>query len=117
MAAGAGGSAARRRTRISPSTIGCLGLRDQWQKTRLGFLKGSHSTHYNSEEVRRPTCHRMIRSGELKPGYACDNDAGIFFQDNEVKRVVATRPGAMCYHVSLVNGEVVERVLEPEMIE
>jgi dipeptidase E len=83
----------------------------------LGFLKGSHSPHYDSEEVRRPTYHRMIRSGELKPGYACDNDAGIFFQDNEVKRVVATRPGAMCYYVSLVNGEVVEQVLEPEMIE
>ena len=92
-------------------------MRDQWQKTRLRFLKGSHSPHYDSEEVRRPTCRRMIRSGELKPGYACDNDAGIFFQDNEVKRVVATRSGAMCYHVSLVNGEVVERVLEPEMIE
>jgi hypothetical protein len=51
----------------------------------------------------------MIRSGELKPGYACDNDAGIFFQDNEVMRVVATRPGAKCYYVSVVNGQVVER--------
>ncbi len=82
----------------------------------LGLLKGSHSPHYDSEEVRRPTYHRMIRSGELKPGYACDNDAGIYFRDNEVKRVVATRPEAKCYHVSLVDGEVVERVLEPEMI-
>jgi dipeptidase E len=82
----------------------------------LGFLKGSHSPHYDSEEVRRPTYHRMIGSGELKPGYACDNDAGIFFQDNEVRRVVATRQGAKCYYVSLVNGEVVERALEPEMI-
>ena len=45
----------------------------------LGFLKGSHSPHYDREENRRPTYHRMIRSGELKPGYACDNDAGIYF--------------------------------------
>jgi hypothetical protein len=52
----------------------------------------------------------------LKPGYACDNNAGIYFEDNEVKRVVATRAGAKAYYVSVVNGKVAERVLEPEMI-
>jgi dipeptidase E len=82
----------------------------------LGFLKGSHSPHYDGEPQRRPTYHRMIASGELKPGYACDNNAGIYFEDNEVKRVVSTRQGAKCYHVSLVGGRVVERTLEPEMI-
>ena len=82
----------------------------------LGFLKGSHSPHYDAEAQRRPTYHRMIASGELKPGYACDNNAGIYFEDNEVKRVVATRAGAKCYYVSLVGGKVVERTLEPESI-
>src|SRR5688572_9327174 len=43
----------------------------------LGFLKGSHSPHYDAEVQRRPTYHKLIASGELKPGYACDNDAGI----------------------------------------
>ena len=83
----------------------------------LGFLEGSHSPHYDSEEVRRPTYHRLIRSGVLEPGYACDNYAGIFFRDNEVERVVASREGRKCYYVSLVGGEVVEEVLEPELIE
>ena len=46
----------------------------------LGFLKGSHSPHYDAEEDRRPTYHKLIKSGELQPGYACDNDAGIFFR-------------------------------------
>jgi dipeptidase E len=82
----------------------------------LGFLKGSHSPHYDGEAQRRPTYHRVIASGEMKPGYACDNNAGIFFEDNEVKRVVATRAGAKCYYVSLVGGKVVERPLEPESI-
>ncbi len=82
----------------------------------LGFLKGSHSPHYDAEEFRRPTYHRLIRSGVLKPGYACDNNAGIYFEDNEVRRVVATREGARAYYVSLEGGEVVEQVLEPEMI-
>jgi dipeptidase E len=83
----------------------------------LGFLKGSHSPHYDAEAVRRPTYQRMIRSGELKPGYACDNDAGIFFVDNEVRRVVSTRAEAKVYRVSLVGGEIVEELLEPERID
>ena len=40
----------------------------------------------------------------MKPGYACDNDAGIYFEDNEVKRVVAARDGAKVYYVSAVGG-------------
>lgn len=82
----------------------------------LGFLKGSHSPHYDAEPGRRPLYHKLIASGEMKPGYACDNNAGIYFEDNDVKRVVATRAGAKCYYVSVVNGKVTERVLEPEMI-
>ena len=83
----------------------------------LGFLKGSHSPHYDAEENRRPTYHRLIKSGELKPGYACDNDAGIYFADNEVKRVVHTREEAKAYYVKLQGGEIVEEELKAEMIE
>jgi dipeptidase E len=82
----------------------------------LGFLKGSHAPHYDAEAQRRPHYEKLILSGQMKPGYACDNDAGIYFEDNEVRRVVATRAGAKCYHVSAVNGKIVERVLEPETI-
>ena len=82
----------------------------------LGFLKGSHSPHYDAEPGRRPLYQKLIASGEMKPGYACDNDAGIYFEDNEVKRVVHTRANAKVYYVSLVNGKINERVLEPEMI-
>ncbi len=83
----------------------------------LGFLRGSHSPHYDAEENRRPTYHRLISSGEMKPGYACDNDAGIYFEDNAVTRVVHTRAEAKVYRVSLVGGDIVEEALEPEMIE
>ena len=82
----------------------------------LGFLKGSHSPHYDAEKDRRPLYQKLIASGELKPGYACDNNAGIYFEDNEVKRVVSSRAGAKVYYVSVVNGKITERVLEPEMI-
>ena len=82
----------------------------------LGFLKGSHCPHYDREAQRRPVYQKLIGSGEMKPGYACDNDAGIYFEDNDVKRVVSTRPEAKVYYVSVVGGKVVERVLEPERI-
>jgi peptidase E len=82
----------------------------------LGFIKGSHSPHYDAEKDRRPLYQKLIASGQLKPGYACDNNAGIYFEDNEVKRVVASRAGAKVYYVSVINGKVVERILEPEMI-
>jgi dipeptidase E len=82
----------------------------------LGFLKGSHSPHYDAEPGRRPLYQRLIASGEMKPGYACDNDAGIYFEDNEVKRVVATRTGAKVYYVSAANGRAVEKPFEPERI-
>lgn len=82
----------------------------------LGFLKGSHSPHYDREKDRRPLYQKMIASGEMKPGYACDNDAGIYFEDNEARRVVSTRPEAKVYYVSVVEGKVVEKVLEPEPI-
>jgi dipeptidase E len=83
----------------------------------LGFLQGSHSPHYDAEPGRRPLYQRMIQSGQMKPGYACDNDAGIYFEDNTVKRVVNTRAAAKVYYVSIEGGKVVEKVMEPERIE
>ena len=82
----------------------------------LGFIKGSHSPHYDREPGRRPLYQKLIGSGQMKPGYACDNDAGIYFEDNTVKRVVSTRAEAKVYYVSVVNGKVVETVMEPERI-
>lgn len=82
----------------------------------LGFLKGSHSPHYTNPE-RRPLYHKLIGSGAMKPGYARDDGAGIYFEDNDVKRVVSDRAGAKVYYVSVIDGRVVERALEPEHIE
>jgi peptidase E len=82
----------------------------------LGFIKGSHSPHYDAEPGRRPLYQKLISSGEMQPGYACDNDAGIYFEDNTVKRVVSTRAAAKVYYVSVEGGRAVEKVMEPERI-
>ena len=58
---------------------------------------------------------KLIGSGQMKPGYACDNDAGIYFEDNDVKRVVSharRREGVLRERR---DGKVVEKVMEPEL--
>lgn len=82
----------------------------------LGFLKGSHSPHYDGEKDRRPLYQKLIGAGEMKPGWACDNDAGIYFEGEEPKRFVATRDGAKVYYVSVEGGRVVEKPYDPERI-
>ncbi|MFN7459005.1 MAG: Type 1 glutamine amidotransferase-like domain-containing protein [Gemmatimonas sp.] len=82
----------------------------------LGFLPGSHSPHYDAEPGRRPLYQKLIGNGEMKPGYACDNDAGLYFEETTLKRVVSARVGAKCYYVDRVNGRATEKVLEPEQI-
>lgn len=82
----------------------------------LSFLPGSHSPHYDGEVERRPAYHRLIASGELKPGWACDNDAGIYFEGTEATRFVSTRADARVYYVDLVDGEVVETPYDTESI-
>lgn len=83
----------------------------------LGFLSGSHSPHYDAEEQRRPTYHRLVGSGELKPGWACDNDAGILFEGTEPVRFVSTRDEARVYYVDVVEGAVRETEHVPERID
>ena len=82
----------------------------------LGFIKGSHCPHYDAEPGRRPLYHQYIKDGVLKPGYAVDNNASIYFEDNEVRKVIALDDNSNAYFVSLKNGEVVEERLRNEVL-
>jgi dipeptidase E len=82
----------------------------------LGLLKGSHCPHYDAEDQRRPYYMKLVGSGQIKPGYACYNQAGIYFEDNAVKRVVASHADAKVFYVSVVDGKVVEKELPTESI-
>ncbi len=82
----------------------------------LGFLKGSHSPHYDAEPGRRPLYHQLIGSGQMQAGYACDNDAGIYFEETEPKRFLSARDGAKVYYVSATGGTVTERAFETERL-
>jgi len=82
----------------------------------LGFLDGSHSPHYDGEEARRPRYHELIRSGNLKPGYAVDNNAAILFIGKKVDKIIATDNKSKAYYVQLKNGSISEDVLRPDII-
>lgn len=82
----------------------------------LGFLSGSHCPHYHAEAQRKPLYWSKIKSGEYKPGYACDDRAGIYFENDEVKQVVALDDGSNAYYVSATGGQVTERLLPKEIL-
>jgi len=82
----------------------------------LGFLKGSHCPHYYSEGPRRDSYHEMVLNGSLKDGYALDDRVGILFEGSEVKKVVTSRKGSKGFHVSKVNGKIVEKELTVELL-
>ena len=82
----------------------------------LGFLKGSNCPHYHTEKDRRPTYLKMIEEGKLLPGYACDETAGLYFENSELKRVVTQNKDDKAYKVSVKNGKVVEETLASELI-
>jgi dipeptidase E len=80
----------------------------------LGFLPGSCCPHYSGEAERRPAYHRLLRNGELAPGFAIDDGAAVHFTDNQIHRVVASRQGATAYRVYMAGAEVREEPMPVE---
>jgi hypothetical protein len=82
----------------------------------LNFLNFSHSPHYLRESARRPLYHELILSGKLKPGYACDDLAGLVFVNGEVKKSLAQDAENKNYFVSVKDGKIHEQLLPTEII-
>lgn len=80
--------------------------------TCMGLLPGSFSPHYDGEPQRRPALHRLLLSGEIKPGFAADDGAAIHFVDGRVWRAVRSRPTANAYRVSKKGSQIMEDPLE-----
>ena len=83
----------------------------------LGFLPGSHSPHYDGEPGRRPLYQSLIARGAMLPGYACDNDAGLYFEGTDVRRVLSARAGANVYHVTAMAGVARETTLSADSLD
>lgn len=63
----------------------------------LGWLRGSFCPHLDGEPQRRPMLTALLASGELAPGYACDDGAALHFVGTSLKEAVTSRPEATAY--------------------
>ncbi len=82
----------------------------------LGFLPGSCCPHYDGESERRPAYHRFLAAGQIMPGYAVDDGAALHFVDDQLWKVVSSRPSARAYAVEATDTEVVEQTLAAEYL-
>ena len=65
----------------------------------LGFIKGSNCPHYDGESDRRPSYHELVASNRIKPGIAADDGAAIHYIEQEIFKIVSSRPNAKAYKV------------------
>lgn len=78
----------------------------------LGFLAGSFCPHYDGEERRRPTYHRLVADG-FPGGYAADEAVACYFEDTTLVDVLTPRPGSRAYRVYRApDGSVIEEPLD-----
>jgi peptidase E len=84
----------------------------------LGFLPGSTCPHYDGEAERRPAYRRLVGSGALAEGIACDDGVGLHFRGTTLASIVASRPDARAYRVTrAADGEAVETPLAVRRLE
>ena len=69
----------------------------------LGWIKGSHCPHYHAEAERKPMYHESILSGVLKPGYALDDYAGLYFENEKAVETCSLVDGNSVFYVNVVD--------------
>jgi dipeptidase E len=77
----------------------------------LGLVGGSCCPHYANQPLRRPGYHRLMRAGEIGPGYGIDDGAALHLVDGALREVVCSREEAYAYRVEVVAGDIVEHRL------
>jgi dipeptidase E len=82
----------------------------------LGFLNYSHVPHYHSEPARKPMYQNAVLSGALKPGYACDDRAGLLFVNGVLKKSISQDTINNNYFISVQGGQIKEDLLPAELL-
>jgi dipeptidase E len=65
----------------------------------LNWIPIDFCPHYDEEENRRPTLHKLIAEGKMGRTLACDGGAGCLFHGTEFQKVVSTSKMASAYWV------------------
>lgn len=79
----------------------------------LSLLKGSNCPHYDSEKNRRPRYHYLVEHNEIKSGIAADDGVALHYINDELHKVVSSRPNAKAYRVQKIDGKATETAMDP----
>ncbi|KAA0546634.1 peptidase E [Bacillus sp. BGMRC 2118] len=82
----------------------------------LGILEGSNAPHYDGEAERRPTYHELMLKDKIKEGLGVDDGAGIHFINENIVKVVSSRPNARAYEVKKNGNLITETPLLTEYL-
>jgi dipeptidase E len=82
----------------------------------LGLLPGSLTVHADGEPERLPVWLEAVRSGALPGGWAADDGVALVFRDRTLERVVSSRPERTALRADAVDGELLRKRLQPELL-
>ncbi|MGL5927622.1 MAG: Type 1 glutamine amidotransferase-like domain-containing protein [Dermatophilaceae bacterium] len=83
----------------------------------LGLLPYGNGVHYDSEDRRRPTIHRLVADGTLPETHCTDDGVGLVYHGTTLVEAVSERSGAGAYVVTADDdGTVREERLEPRRL-
>ena len=82
----------------------------------VGILEGSAVPHYDSRPDAPAALQQYVKSGELKAGYAIEDEVALHFTGTELAEVVTLKKGQAAYRFGLSEGTVRMERLEPVML-
>ena len=82
----------------------------------MGFLKGSHCPHYDSESLRRPRYLELVGAGTLPDGYDADDGVGLLFSGDQLAEAVAVMPESRAFRVTRSGNDVEEVSIKPKRL-
>jgi dipeptidase E len=82
----------------------------------LGVLEGSLTVHADGEPERLPVWLAAVRDGTLPGGWALDDGVGLLFRGERVERTVSSRPGAGAQRVDAIEGELMRKRIDVELL-
>ena len=82
----------------------------------LGLLEGSLTVHADGEPERLPVWLANVRDGTLPGGWALDDGVGLLFRGERLDRAVGSRPGAGAQRVDAIEGELMRKRVDVELL-
>ncbi|MBK6504796.1 MAG: Type 1 glutamine amidotransferase-like domain-containing protein [Ignavibacteria bacterium] len=82
----------------------------------LGLLKGSFCPHYDERAELRHAYKKLILEKTIGEGYGAEDGVALHFVDNNLIKIVTSRPGASAFRVHVSKHKIVEERLESEYL-